>query len=149
MKRGLISFIMSGFMLGIFCGCQRDIPEPKTNPRSVSAEEMNVHSSKDISAAMSLAENNNDFFVQYGLRGNNLLVECIVTGISFRQNDPTKKRIGKIAAWVDGKKRGEFTAAAFIIKGLPSGNHRVMLEVLKPTNEPYGLKKEFLVAVPG
>jgi hypothetical protein len=87
-------------------------------------------------------------FVHYQIKGNNLFVDCVLTGISFRETDYSKEKVGKMIVWVDGKKLQEVSAAAFIIKGLPPGEHKLKLEVVKLTNEPYGLMKEFMVNIP-
>ncbi|WML56899.1 hypothetical protein [Neobacillus sp. PS2-9] len=86
--------------------------------------------------------------VQHETKGKDVLVECIVTGISFRESNQSSQKIGKMVIWIDGKRNREVTTAAFIIKGLPQGTHKVRLEVVKLNNEPYGLVKEFMVNVP-
>ncbi|MCD4838407.1 hypothetical protein LRS37_05860 [Neobacillus sedimentimangrovi] len=96
-------------------------------------------------------EKKNEFpsiFVHHETKGNTVLVECLVTGITFRESDPSKKNYGKIIVWVDGLKKFEATKAAFMIKGLSSGGHKIKLEVVDLHNIPYGLTKEFLVNIP-
>jgi hypothetical protein len=88
------------------------------------------------------------FLVHHQTRGNDVFVECILTGISFRQNDHSKEKVGKVLVSIDGKKKQEVTTAAFIIKGISPGNHKLKLEVVNLKNEPYGLEKEFLVDIP-
>jgi hypothetical protein len=87
-------------------------------------------------------------FVHHEIKGEQVLIECIVTGISFRETDHSKGKIGKIVVWVDGKKKTEVNAAAFIVKGFSSGSHRVKLEVVNLNNESYGMAKEFVVNIP-
>jgi hypothetical protein len=87
-------------------------------------------------------------YVHHQIKSDTVLINCIVTGISFRDADPSKGRIGKIVVWVDGKKNSEVKAAAFIIKGFSPGTHKVKLEVVNLNNEPYGLAKEFMVNIP-
>jgi hypothetical protein len=86
--------------------------------------------------------------VQYETKGNNVFVECILTGISFRESDKSKQKIGKMVVWIDGRKKQEVTSAAFIVKGLSPGNHKLKLEVVQLNNESYGIMKEFLVNIP-
>jgi hypothetical protein len=86
-------------------------------------------------------------FVHHEIKGEAVLISCIVSGISFREIDQSKRKIGKLVIWVDGQKKSEAKAAAFIIKGLTPGGHRVKVEVVDLNNEPYGLEKEFMVNI--
>ncbi|WP_342430487.1 hypothetical protein [Neobacillus sp. FSL H8-0543] len=88
------------------------------------------------------------FTVQHQIKGNDIFVECILTGISFRASDKTRKKVGKLIISIDGKKSQEVASAAFIMKGLSPGEHKVKLEVVNLNNESYGLIKEFLVNIP-
>ena len=88
------------------------------------------------------------FFVQSKTNGKDVFVECILSGISFRQSDQNSQKVGKLVIWVDGKRTREVNAAAFIIKGLPPGEHEVKLEVVDLHNKSYGLTSEFLVNIP-
>ncbi len=87
-------------------------------------------------------------FVHHQIKGEQVLIDCIVTGISFRESDHSKEKIGKIVVWIDGKKNTEVNAAAFIIKGFSPGSHRVKLEVVNLNNVSYGITKEFMVNIP-
>lgn len=86
--------------------------------------------------------------VQTSIKDKNVYVECILTGISFRQSEQNSKKVGKLVIYVDGKKTDVVNSAAFIIKGLKPGQHGVKLEVVDLKNEPYGIRKEFLVNIP-
>ncbi|MEH7255489.1 hypothetical protein V7111_25605 [Neobacillus niacini] len=86
--------------------------------------------------------------VQSKIKDNNVFVECILSGISFRESEQKNQKVGKLVIWLDGKKTREVNTAAFIIKGLSPGNHQVKLEVVDLKNVPYGLTKEFLVNIP-
>ncbi|WP_223595967.1 hypothetical protein [Neobacillus bataviensis] len=87
-------------------------------------------------------------YVKHHTRGNQVMVECIVTGISFRESEHNKHKVGKMVVWVDGKRNLEIASAAFIIKNLSPGSHTLKLEVVKLNNAPYGLDKEFVVNIP-
>ena len=87
-------------------------------------------------------------FVHHQVKGNNLFVDCVLTGISFREADQSKQKIGKMIVWIDGERYQEVTSAAFIVKGMSPGNHKLRLEIVKLTNQPYGLNKEFMVNIP-
>lgn len=94
-------------------------------------------------------ENQNpSLFVQSNIKGNNVFVECILSGISFRESNQNGQKVGKLVIWLDGKKTKEVNSAAFIIKGLPPGDHQVKLEVVDLKNVPYGVTKEFMVNIP-
>lgn len=86
--------------------------------------------------------------VHHQIKGEQVLIECIVTGVSFRESDQSKQRIGKILVWVDGMKKTEVNSAAFIISDLAPGRHIVKLEVVNLKNESYGIAKEFMVNIP-
>ncbi len=86
------------------------------------------------------------FYVRHQVKNNDVLIECIVQGITFRDINANNK--GKIIIYVDGKKREEISSAAFIIKGLSSGTHRLKLEVIKTNDASYNLQKEFYVTIP-
>ncbi|MCM3568783.1 hypothetical protein [Neobacillus mesonae] len=88
-----------------------------------------------------------ELMVQHKIKGNIVLVECIVNGITFRQSDHKNQKVGKIIVWIDGQRTSEVDAAAFIIKGLKPGTHNIKLEVVNLKNVPYGLNKEFSVRI--
>ncbi|MDR7076407.1 hypothetical protein J2Y03_001410 [Neobacillus niacini] len=91
---------------------------------------------------------NPTLFVQSKVKSNNVFVECILTGISFRESDQKVQKVGKVIIWLDGKRTQEVNTAAFIIKNLPPGRHEVKLEVVDLKNVSYGLTNEFLVNIP-
>jgi hypothetical protein len=94
------------------------------------------------------SENTPSLYVQSRIKGNNVFVECILSGISFRQSEQHERKVGKLVIWLDGKRTKEVNSAAFIIKGLPPGEHSVKLEVVDLKNVPYGVTQEFLVNIP-
>lgn len=101
-----------------------------------------LHEAKAISSEIP------ELIVQHETKGNQVLVECILTGISFRETEDSKQKTGKIVIWVDGLKKSEASTAVFIIRDLSSGNHQVKLDVVDLKNNSYGLKKEFVVNIP-
>jgi hypothetical protein len=86
-------------------------------------------------------------FAQHKINGNNVFVECIVTGITFRQSEDRHQKVGKIVVWIDGKRHSEVDSPIFIIRGLKQGSHRVILGVVNLNNISYGLEKEFVVTI--
>jgi len=148
LKRINLFFIITSLLIGIISGCQRDLPKPETKPKVVS---MNPTTTIHTAVLPVYFQNSNEIpslFVQYQARGNNVFVECIVSGISFREADRSQKKQGKMVVWIDGKRSQEASSAAFIIKGLSPGNHKLKLEVVNLNNKPYGLVKEFMVKIP-
>ena len=135
-------------ILCILSGCQRDMPKPETKPKNLSLVNINLPSANTVMASSSRNEAIPSLFVQYETKGNNVFVECIVTGVTFRENNQSNRKVGKMIVWVDGKKSHEVTAAAFIIKDLAYGNHKLKLEVVDLHNKSYGLSKEFMVNIP-
>jgi hypothetical protein len=87
-------------------------------------------------------------YVHHYIKGDQVLINCIVSGISFRETDHSQQKVGKFVVWIDGKKSTEVRAAAFIIKDLSPGRHKVKLEVVSLNNVPYGLAKELMVNIP-
>jgi hypothetical protein len=134
--------IMAFIVFILLAGFQNDLtkPESKTDT-AISLAAVNTMKTEQV-----MDENIPSMSVQYEPRGTNLFVECIVTGVTFREIDPDQK-VGKIIISVDGKRYQEARAAAFIIKGLSLGNHRIRLDVADLHNNPLGLKKEFTVNI--
>lgn len=147
MKKNVQFLILSMIISGILSGCQMDLPKSEAKLKN---GQMDHYSSIQKEIVPAFGQNKIDFpslFVQSETKGNNVFVECILTGISFREADHSKQKIGKMIVWIDGQKKQEVTSAAFIIKGLSPGNHKLKLEVVNLNNESYGLMKEFSVNI--
>lgn len=104
---------------------------------------------KVLAAQLQKADSSSSLSVQYQTRNQNVFVECVVTGVSFRDSDRSTQKIGKIIIWMDGKRQQEATGAAFIVKNVPPGDHHLKIEVVSLDNKPYGMSKEFTVHIPG
>ncbi|WP_026581533.1 hypothetical protein [Bacillus sp. J33] len=131
-------------LLFILGACHRDIPEPETKLQVESVAAMEIGSDMPVSG---IESNKKDpFYVRHQVRGKNVLVECIVQGVSFRGQSAKEK--GKILLYVDGTKKEEISSAAFIIKGLSSGTHRIRLELVKGNQPSASMNKEFYVTIP-
>ncbi|WP_052404850.1 hypothetical protein [Bacillus rubiinfantis] len=85
--------------------------------------------------------------VQHKVSGRDVFVECIVTGITFRTEAVGKEKTGKLIITIDGKRTYDVASAAFIIKNLEPGKHKIKLEVVSLKNVPYGLHKAFMVNI--
>ncbi|MDP4085700.1 MAG: hypothetical protein Q8934_13935 [Bacillota bacterium] len=147
MMKKLCFILVSGLLFGIFFGCQKELPKPKTEAGFPFYKIHLIHETS-VSAANQQQDEKPSLYVQYQTRGKSLLVECIVTGITFRESNESKQRVGKMVVWMDGKKKQDINAAAFVMKSLPSGHHHFKLEVVNLQNQSYGLSKEFVVNIP-
>lgn len=131
-------------LLLVTAGCQRDKPKPETK---FYVQTVNTLKNLDDVPVTAMALNNKEqFFVNHQVRGKNLFIECIVPGITFRDTNAANK--GIIILYVNGKKKENISSAAFIVKGLSSGTHRIKLEVLKDRETAPMMKKEFYVTIP-
>jgi hypothetical protein len=137
-----LSFILFLFVLA---ACQKDIPEPETKLEVEPVNAIELASDIPVSGVES-SSTKNPFYVRHQVRGREVLVECIVQGISFSGQSAKDK--GKILLYVDGKKKEDISSAAFIIKGLSSGKHRIRLELVKENQPSSKLKREFYVSIP-
>jgi hypothetical protein len=141
------TFLIPILLFGIFSSCQPDLPNPKTKHKLFPVENFSFMHKNVVSATMQTSTERPSLLVHYQTNGDNLLVECIVTGITFREQDQSQQKIGKMIVWLDGKKKQEVSAAAFIMKGLSNGNHQLKVELVNLQNKPYGLSKEFNINI--
>jgi hypothetical protein len=148
LKRNFWMLTLSIFVISIMTGCQNDVPKPESNSKLIPIVQASTYKFDSNSELNQNSVEKPTLFVQYQARGTNVMVECILTGISFRESDSSKEKLGKMVVWVDDKKFQEVSTAAFIVKGLTPGNHKVKLEVIDLNNRPYGLTKEFMVNIP-
>jgi len=100
---------------------------------------------EDVPVTAKNEEKNDPFFVKYKVNGKEVFIECIVQGVTFRDNAANK---GKILLYVDGVKKEEISSAAFIVRGLPSGTHQLKLEVVQADDSQLQMTKEFYVTIP-
>lgn len=130
-------------LLMMISACRKDLPEPETKN---SGKPISIHTvSLDIPVFKTSFSSNEPFFVNHKIEGRNVLIECIVQGITFRETDGNNK--GKIILYVDGKKKEEILSAAFIVKGLSSGKHRLKLQVITENGSSILMEKEFNVTI--
>ncbi|MBY0120823.1 hypothetical protein [Bacillus sp. S/N-304-OC-R1] len=131
-------------LLVVTTGCHKDKPKPETK---FIVEPMNVSTSNKDVAVTAIAQNSSDqFYVNHQVKGKNLFIECIVPGITFRETNASNK--GSIILYIDGQKKDQISSAAFIVKGLSAGTHKIKLEVLKDNETSSILKREFYVTIP-
>ncbi|EWG11825.1 hypothetical protein [Cytobacillus firmus] len=143
MKRQNLIFIL--LVIFILAACQKDIPEPETKAETSSpVNTVKAETLLPVSGVESSAKD--PFFVRHQIKGKDVFVECIVQDVSFRKQSSKEK--GKILLYINGKKKDEIHSAAFIIKGLPSGKHRIGLELVKGNSAEASLKRDFFVLIP-
>jgi hypothetical protein len=118
------------FLLLLVTGCVQKVPEPQSI--LVEASEMQrVPTSLDV---------------RHHVYGNNIRVECIAEGVSF-VDASTHQKQAKILLYIDDQLYGEFNTAAFIVKNLKPGTHKMNVEVVQPNNRSLGLKHQFFVTI--
>lgn len=88
------------FMLLFLSACHKDIPKPEFNTDLSTRTPINNEDNVPVSGI----QNKSPFFVRHYVKGKNLFVECMLSDISFR-NDNRNKKTGKLIVYVDGKKR--------------------------------------------
>ncbi len=141
--RGLMYLLIS-CSLTATTGCNKDIPKPETNIDILPI--LNIVSS-NVAAASSIKSDHKDaFYVKSQVKGKDVFIECVVPAVTFRNTNASNK--AKMIVYVNGKEKEEVSSAAFIIKDLPSGTHRLKLKVVKLKDASYNLQKEFLVTIP-
>lgn len=141
--RRLMCILISCIILLTAAGCKRNIPKPETNSNMLPIINTDSFS---VFAASSVNLSSDPFYVKSHVNGKDVFIECIIPAVTFRDINANNK--AKIIVYVNGKKKEEVTSAAFIMKGLPAGTHRVKLKVVKIKDASYQLQKEFLVTIP-
>ena len=128
-------------LLVCLTGCGQEIPKPELNRE--------LHIGAIEVANLLKVTNHSDtpgFSVRHHIKENNVFVQCVLSGISFRNDN--KKKMGKLIVSVDGIKTEEIASPIFIIRGLTPGNHLINLEVVSLENKPYDLSRELIVTIP-
>jgi imidazole glycerol phosphate synthase subunit HisF len=131
----LLALVLSFVMVG----CQRDIPEPKTKALVVSAAQTTNNEGNNFKHA---------FFVKHYIRGSDVQIECIIPDFTFQNNSRNGSQSGKLQVYIDGKLYKQVTTAAFTIKNLQSGNHRILLQIVDQDGKKTSMKKEIIVTIP-
>lgn len=145
----MINKIYFSLIIGILAGCQNDLSNLKNASMVTGMIHKNNLEAPFVEVYNPITKENPfpALFVQHKTKGNHVLVECIVSGITFRKGDDTNQKVGKMIVWIDGQRNIEVDSAAFIIKNLKPGSHLIKLELVGLNNVPYGLEKEFMVNI--
>lgn len=123
-------------------GCGKKIPEPE-NVTATSTQ--NVTDLKAATTVQNVQTVDEDFRVKTFVKGNSVFVECYLNGYSFSGDD--SKRLATVSVLIDNQKKIDMHTAAFILKDIPRGLHKIKLEVLNDSGQKTGLKKEIEVHI--
>ncbi|WP_102347053.1 hypothetical protein [Bacillus sp. Marseille-P3661] len=110
-----------------------------------------IHHDSIISVPVFSKSNPYPMTVREEVRDNNVYVECVISNFTFSKRNEkvaNKQGTGYIKLYLNNQKIDDIYTAAFIMKGLPKGVHRVKLELVNNDGTPYGVEKEFEVTVP-
>ncbi|MFJ7829961.1 hypothetical protein ACQKIC_09430 [Peribacillus sp. NPDC046944] len=120
-------------------GCGKKIPEPK-NVSAASVSDLKAATT--VQSAQTMDE---DFQVKTFVKGNSVYVECYLNDYSF--SGDTSKQLATVSVLLDDKKRINKHTAAFILKDIPHGAHKIRLEILNDSGQKTGLNKEIEVHI--
>lgn len=119
--------ILLAMIPGLITGCGQKIPEPESF--TVEASEL---------------EEKSAIQVQHFVDGKHVKVECYVPEVSFNEEDENS---AKINVYIDGEFYDHYDTAAFIIKNLEAGSHKMKVEIVGLNNQTRHLSKIFEVKI--
>ncbi|GKU82357.1 hypothetical protein [Niallia sp. NCCP-28] len=140
MKKLLLNSIP---VLFLFTACSHDIPDKDVKPQKESA--IDRYSFSHAVQASAVALNEQEITVHHVVRGSSVFIECRLNSLSFRKNNPKKQ--AKLLLKVDGQLVSEHHSAAFVVRDLSAGEHKLVVEAVNANNKPYHLSKEFTVTI--
>lgn len=85
-----------------------------------------------------------DFQVGFSTKGTSVFVDCYTREYSFTPN--SEKPLASVLVYVDGAKVDEMRTAAFIVKDLPQGKHRIKIKLIDEQKQTT-YTKEFSVHI--
>ncbi|MGM7635954.1 hypothetical protein [Bacillus sp. Hm123] len=118
-------------------GCKLNFPEPEALSTVPEVKEVEAEGTK-----------NHSWTVSHTLKGQQVLVECVVENVSFSTEGRQGKVIGHAAVYIDGAFYKKYDTAAFIVKGLTPGKHTIDVKLVDKSNQPLGYEKTFQVTIP-
>ncbi|MFE4811055.1 hypothetical protein ACFQ9Y_07825 [Peribacillus simplex] len=122
-------------------GCGKKIPEPENS--GVAMQDVSTH--KAATTVSSIRNSDEDFRVKTFVKGNSVYVECYLKNYGFSDSNP--EQLATVSVFIDNQKKVDMKRAAFILKEVPNGMHKIKLEVLNGSGEKTGLKKEIEVHI--
>jgi hypothetical protein len=128
-----IKLITAALFVSLLAACTNQKPEPETIGEAIPTVS---------------AQSNQTLHVKHAVKGKDVFVECVVGHFSFKKG--AKRNMegeGHIAVYVNGQKVHEVFTAAFVLRGLPTGKHKINLELVHNDGSPYGVSHEFEVNI--
>ncbi|MDP1417844.1 hypothetical protein Q8G35_05425 [Peribacillus simplex] len=122
-------------------GCGKKIPEPENSGVATQAES----TLKAATTVSSIRNSDEDFRVKTFVKGNSVYVECYLKNYGFSESNPDQ--LATVSVFIDNQKKVDMKTAAFILKDVPNGMHKIKLEVLNGSGEKTGLQKEIEVHI--
>ncbi|MDO7486662.1 hypothetical protein Q5O89_14165 [Peribacillus frigoritolerans] len=121
-------------------GCGKKIPEPENS--GIAMQEVSTLAANTVS---SIQNSDEDFRVKTFVKGNSVYVECYLKNYVFSESNP--EQLATVSVFIDNQKKVDMKTAAFILKDVPNGMHKIKLEILNGAGEKTGLQKEIEVHI--
>ncbi|MBO0997000.1 hypothetical protein IOC57_04380 [Bacillus sp. SD075] len=122
-------------------GCGKKIPEPENSGVAMQG----VSTLKAATTVSSIQNSNEDFRVKTFVKGNSVYVECYLKNYGFSESN--SGQLATVSVSIDNQKTVDMKTAAFILKDVPNGMHKIKLEILNGSGEKTGLQKEIEVHI--
>ncbi|MGE7760782.1 hypothetical protein [Peribacillus sp. NPDC097895] len=122
-------------------GCGKKIPEPENSGAAIK----DVSTLKAATTVSSVRNSDEDFRVNTFVKGNSVYVECYLKNYGF--SEANSEQLATVSVFIDNQKKVDMRTAAFILKDIPNGMHKIRLEILNDSGEKTGLQKEFKVHI--
>ncbi|MED3909241.1 hypothetical protein P4597_08560 [Peribacillus simplex] len=122
-------------------GCGKKIPEPENSGVAMQG----VSTLKAATTVSSIGNSDEDFRVKTFVKGNSVYVECYLKNYGFSESNP--EQLATVSVFIDNQKKVDMKTAAFILKDVPNGMHKIKLEILNGSGEKTGLQKEIEVHI--
>ncbi|KWW11575.1 MULTISPECIES: hypothetical protein [Peribacillus] len=122
-------------------GCGKKIPEPENAKMAI----QDVSTLKAATTVSSIRNSDEDFRVKTFVKGNAVYVECYLKNYGF--SNENGENAATVSVYIDNDKKVDMKTAAFIVKDVPSGRHKMKLEILNGSGKKTGLQKEFEVHI--
>ncbi|MFF2457358.1 hypothetical protein [Peribacillus simplex] len=122
-------------------GCGKKIPEPENSGVAM----QDVSTVTAATTVSSIQNSDEDFRVKTFVKGNSVYVECYLKNYGFSVSNP--EQLATVTVFIDNQKKVNMKTAAFILKDVPNGMHKIKLEVLNGSGEKTGLQKEIEVHI--